>query len=141
MIVSEDENITPLVADFEIACLLHRSGFPQKTAFYWCKPMVISLHALPYLSGKPEDAVAAAPTSEEIGRFLPSQYATMKVGELFLFIDLMATTYRPAEESANGGGIILNRIRGAEDKTEVGCKAKGLLHLLRAGGIRFAAKT
>lgn len=131
------EPLRPLVVDFELSCLLRHAGVPQKSAFYWHLPRVFTnapdKNKRAFLSNVAADAHCAAFTSEELGRFLDSQFCTVRVGKGYVFVDLMACAFRkmePAEgQKAEGGGLVLQMVRGAEDNTEVHCRARAIILL------------
>lgn len=121
----------PLVVDFEISCLLRHAGIPQKTALYWHRSHITLPGRAPdtFLSCDPTDAHCAAYTSEELGQLLGSQFCTIKVGAGYVFIDLMACTFKQIEKGVEGGGLVLQMVKGCEDKSEVMCRARGVLVL------------
>lgn len=131
------EPLRPLVTDFEISCLLRHAGVSQKAALYWHLPRVFTnspdknRHA--FLSNVAADAHCAAFTSEELGRFLDSQFCTVRVGKGYVFVDLMACTFKkldtPEGSKVEGGGLVLQMVRGAEDKTECHCRARAIILL------------
>lgn len=129
------EPLRSLVSDFEISCLLRHAGVPQKTALYWHLPRVFANHAdknrMAFLSSDATDAHAAAFTSEELGRFLDSQFCTVRIGKGYVFVDLMACSFKKVDDNdaAKGGGLVLQMVRGAEDKTEVHCRARAIILL------------
>lgn len=134
------EALRPLVADFELSCLLRHAGVPQKSALYWHLPKIFADHKdknrMAYLSTEPTDAHCSAFTSEELGVFLDAQYCTVRVGKAgYVFVDLMACSFRPLEQPVEGqkklegGGLVLQMVRGAEDKTEVHCRARAIILL------------
>lgn len=131
------EPLRPLVSDFEISCLLRHAGVPQKTALYWHLPRVFTnspdKNKLAYLSNQAVDAHCSAFTSEELGRFLDSQFCTVRVGTSYVFVDLMACSFKkidtPEGAKVEGGGLVLQMVRGAEDKTETHCRARAIILL------------
>lgn len=131
------EPLRPLVSDFELSCLLRHAGVPQKTALYWHLPRVFTnakdKNKFAFLSEVPAGAHCAAFTSEELGRLLDSQFCTVRVGAGYIFVDLMACTFKKldtveGEKRVEGGGLVLQMVRGA-DKTEVHCRARAVILL------------
>lgn len=131
------ESMRPLVVDFELSCLLRHAGVPQKAALYWHLPAVFANHPdknrRAFLSNVAADAHCAAYTSEELGRFLDSQFCTVHVGVGYVFIDLMACTFKKMEgmgdQKVDGSGLVLQMMRGAEDKTEAHCRSRAIILL------------
>lgn len=137
------ESLRPLVVDFELSCLLRHAAIPQKTALYWHKKRVFMPGKTGlFLSTDPEGAYCAAYTSEELSRLLDSSFTTIRAGSGYVFIDLMACTFKKIEQQdgVEGGGLVLHMVKGCEDKTEVHCKARGVLVLAAKNILEFQRK-
>lgn len=123
----------PLVTDFDISCLLRAAEIPQKTALYWHRASVCVAGEQPetFLSFQSEGAHCAAHTSEELARLLDSSFAVIKADKIYVMLDLLACGFKHVDEKdpSKGGGLVLNMIRGCEDRTQVHCLARGVLVL------------
>ena len=131
------QNMRPLVTDFELSCLLRSAEIPQKTALYWHRASIAVAGHKPevYLSNNPEGAHCAAHTAEELHRLLDPSFTTVRAGKVWVFIDLMACTFKKLDDEATadgkveGGGLVLHMVKGCEDITQVHCLARGVLVL------------
>lgn len=131
----EFDPLRELVADFELSCLLLSAGFPQDTRLWWHTTTTTNKGGLPhkFLSAQRAGAICAAPTSEEVGRILPPSFVTLKVGKTYSFVDLMNCDYKLPEGGVAGGGLVIKKIQGCDDTSEVACRVRGAMVLIAKG--------